>query len=314
MQDALIIISFNLILYYRTIKYDLVIDDIEWYRTPKQYPLKFSHASHHFHKIIYGTIGLPLPIEHAITMSLHIVTAILIGAWSGSLVAALLYSCHPATHQTAIWLNGRRYAILNLLILVVVMIHQKIILIPLVGFVIYHFLERNKPRRLLYKIKRPPLTHFMVILKSLGFNITKLLGLTPIMSLYPFLEKDSMDKLSRIDKYAIIGIITIIVLSISHPWILLLLLLGSSTIPYTQTCADRYLSLPLIFITVTILPSIPAAPALILVGAFFIKTWKLQKMYRNIQSFYDYHKEAFPELSKLNLLQSLYPQIVTKSK
>ena len=49
--------------------------------------------------------------EHLFTLLLHGVNCSLIYRMTGSLLATLLYLINPINNQTAIWLNGRRYAI-----------------------------------------------------------------------------------------------------------------------------------------------------------------------------------------------------------
>jgi len=55
--------------------------------------------------------------EHAFTVALHGVNCCLIYRASGSLIAAVLYLVNPVNNQTAVWLNGRRYALSLLAVL-----------------------------------------------------------------------------------------------------------------------------------------------------------------------------------------------------
>lgn len=317
--NVLVLLSINLIIYFRTLSYKTVIDDIEWATQSIAYPYYLSRysipeATFRFLKDrLYGayTFGQNLTLDHAFTLALHITTAILLGLYSHSLLTAIFYSVHPCNHQTAIWLNARRFQVLNILILVMLLTHA-IYLLPLLLIpIVEHLVVRNNQRRTLYRIQRPPLTHAVIVLKSLGFNVLKLTGLITPMSLYPFLEGESISQLTRFNGYASIGLITVTTLITTHPIILILLLLGSSTIPYTQTCADRYLSLPLLFICPLVAQACNKEPviAAMLLPLYLIQSVKAQRMYVDIQSFYDYHANEFPQLKKLPLLKSLYPSL-----
>jgi hypothetical protein len=291
---------FTINLYFITLFFGLVIDDIEWREKIKNGIFKRAPWTRFYSG---GTISTNTFIDHATTLSLHLLTVLLINHTFHNPFAAALYAIHPCTHQTSIWLNGRRYAILNILILLAYKLKIIIpVLIAIIPIIIIYFIHRNAPRRQLYKIVRPPITHIIVIFKSLGFNIIKLVGATPIASLYPFLENQSLKQLGQLDIYALIGISVFITLLPFHPWILLSLLLASSTIPYTQTCADRYLSLPLIFISLII----PNIYIIILMPILTFRTISLLPMYINIDSFYSYHQQLFPQLKKLLLLKNLY--------
>lgn len=57
--------------------------------------------------------------EYVFTLTLHYINCCLIYHMSGSLMGALLYLVNPINNQTALWMNGRRYAltILNILLI-----------------------------------------------------------------------------------------------------------------------------------------------------------------------------------------------------
>lgn len=323
------IITINIVLFARTIFFGIVIDDIDWYAKISRGDLdwnKYTHLKRPYawYRFITdrlyagGTFGTNTTVDHTITLALHIITCILIyftfGVSTVSYLTAILYSIHPTNHQTSIWLNGRRYALINILALISLLTHATVALCIIIApFILHHFLLRNEQRRKIYTINRPVITHIAVILKSVGFNMIKLTAIPRTMSLYPYLENASMQQLTKTDIYEFIGISTVVILIITgHPLILLLLLTASSTIPYTQTCSDRYMSLPIMFLLYIVCNTLSAhldILAFIMVPIFICQSLSLQSMYINIQSFYDYHKEAFPELKKLPLLKVLYPNI-----
>lgn len=115
-----IIIALNLIVFFRTLRYDMVIDDnCRKFHTkdlPKNRLLRFYRTTHYS-----GYGGLPLPLDHLLTTLLHTLVSITIylafGSNAISFMAALLFSVHPVNNQVSIWLNGKRYAIVAILIL-----------------------------------------------------------------------------------------------------------------------------------------------------------------------------------------------------
>ena len=77
------------------------------------------------HRLYSGTtFGTNLKVEHAFTIFLHATICALMyydfGHNEISFFAALLYACNPINNQTSIWLNGRRYA-LNIILVLLMM-------------------------------------------------------------------------------------------------------------------------------------------------------------------------------------------------
>jgi hypothetical protein len=151
-MEILLIVLFNLAVYARTIKYSVIVDDIRQYNT-----IKTGRASHTaFHHLSWnildvlkrlwwdikirlygaGTFGINPSLDHALSILLHTCLCVLIymafGYSKVSLMAALLYACHPSNHQTSIWLNGRRY-ILAIIFLMLMMVYKPW------GFALYPF-------------------------------------------------------------------------------------------------------------------------------------------------------------------------------
>lgn len=127
MIEAIVIILFNILIYFRTVNYDLVMDDIQhWTRmrksefklitNPHKKPLWFRLYYHLIPDHLYSgtTFGVNLKIEHSFTIFLHTLNCVLMYIAFGhneiSFFAAMLYACNPINNQTSIWLNGRRYA------------------------------------------------------------------------------------------------------------------------------------------------------------------------------------------------------------
>lgn len=133
MTEILLITAFNLILYFPTLKYNLIVDDTSWYKYMKDVKgcfrtlsnLKdfFTWIKHRLYGV--GTFTLNIELEHLATTILHTIASCLIYVAFGSnlisFTAALLYSCNPINNQTSIWLNGRRY-LFNIIIVLLMAI------------------------------------------------------------------------------------------------------------------------------------------------------------------------------------------------
>lgn len=133
-MEILIIVLFNIIVFWRTLKFSIIVDDIRHYsaiktkKWDKPVDLKDFFAQG-FAKIqfrLYGgaTFGTDPKLDHAVTIFLHTCICVLIYMAFGysqiSFMAAMLYACNPANTQTSIWLNGRRYAINIILVLLMI--------------------------------------------------------------------------------------------------------------------------------------------------------------------------------------------------
>ncbi len=133
-MDILIIVLFNIIVYLRTLRFSIIVDDIRYYEEIsriKDTPLYWRGFLYLFRGIkrrLYGgaTFGVNnIALDHAISILLHTCICVLIYMVFGyneiSFFAALLYSCNPVNHSTAIWLNGRRYAISIIIVLLMML-------------------------------------------------------------------------------------------------------------------------------------------------------------------------------------------------
>ena len=120
------IVLANVLMYWRTIKYRYVSDDIiSAYRTPEKNPfwhyfwvLEGKLKSVSFKKMSEGTnhILSTLPrVDHIINIVLHVLTCVGIylgfGANPMSLAAALLFSFCPMNNQGVVWISARSYTL-----------------------------------------------------------------------------------------------------------------------------------------------------------------------------------------------------------
>lgn len=136
MLESLIIIVFNIIVYFRSIWYGLIMDDTAWWATRsvavagrkdnlmpfediKDFHTLKVFITHHFYS--GTTFGVNTKVEHAFTIFLHTTVCVLmyhvLGNNHVSFWAAMLYACNPINNQTSLWLNGRRYVINIILVL-----------------------------------------------------------------------------------------------------------------------------------------------------------------------------------------------------
>lgn len=133
-MEILFIILLTICSYFPTIFYGIIVDDIKIYKHHEM----MVKAGRWKTKKIYGkirvaisrlyggaTFGTNTKIDHAFTIFLHTVACILIylalGKNSISFWAAILYCINPINNQTAIWLNGRRYSINIILVLLMLL-------------------------------------------------------------------------------------------------------------------------------------------------------------------------------------------------
>lgn len=132
-----IIAVLNFILYRETLQYGLVMDDHQIYAKRKRdgfLPINKIKNFHDFrgwfdeHFYTGTTFGTDEKLEHKVTLSLHIIICSLIYLVLGhnqiSFWASILYSCNPINNQTSIWLNGRRYALNIILVLLMLAVPQ----------------------------------------------------------------------------------------------------------------------------------------------------------------------------------------------
>ena len=123
-QNVCIIILVNLILYYKTLKFSYVSDDIiSAQRTPHKNPfihyfwvLEGHSKSVSYNKMAQGNANYLMPeVDHAITTLLHALVCVGIylgfGSNQVSFIASLLFSCNPINYQGSVWISGRGYVL-----------------------------------------------------------------------------------------------------------------------------------------------------------------------------------------------------------
>lgn len=143
-MEVIIISLFTLILYFRTIWFSIIIDDIGVYVGRQGYTRSWDKSrgegavKKNFKSMIQeffrelgsrtyggGTFTTDPWLDHLLSIFTTAVIGCLIfmvfGYSKVSFCAALLYVANPANHQISIWLNGRRYAITVIMVLLMLL-------------------------------------------------------------------------------------------------------------------------------------------------------------------------------------------------
>ena len=403
MHELLLIsslIGFNIVLYFRTIFFTIVVDDIRQYSRIQASPhwgkfsfknilgflssRLYSGGTFSFIKDCWTCKGkliveafdnntqdkkiqnvtcptchgtgrarsINTRLDHAFTLFLHATICVLIYFALGhnkiSFFAAMLYSCNPANNQTAIWLNGRRYAVNIILTLLAALTSPFGILLllftPLFQFTAFFspvlfgwwgcalipvalFLGRDRIIHF-YKVRmksivNPDMTTFhkgrvIVTIKTFGFYIRKMLFPGRTFMCYPFLAnwgltKEGNNEAYRLDSNFYVGIGALSaclagLFILKGNYFFYLLFMTLATLQWcniqtaTQTAADRYISLPNVFMMFfvsafcfTYLGSY-ALVAIAALGAYYVTTLQTTMlMYQDINTYYDYHNYFDPK-------------------
>lgn len=145
-MEILIIFAVTIALYFRTIFYSIIVDDIKVYNGRINYarmwdPIRKDRAvkknlpnmiKEFFRELgsrTYGggTFGPHPWLDHIICIYMTACIGSLIYMVFGyneiSFMASLLYISNPANHQVSMWLNGRRYAI-NVILVMLMMLYK----------------------------------------------------------------------------------------------------------------------------------------------------------------------------------------------
>lgn len=109
-------------LFYKAFYCGYVVDDVVMVKTMKAWKEQFNRIGiiRFLQMACYGG-GLfnNAKQEYAFTLMLHYINCCLIYHMSGSFMGALLYLVNPINNQTSLWMNGRRYALTILSVLLI---------------------------------------------------------------------------------------------------------------------------------------------------------------------------------------------------
>lgn len=102
------ILLFNLIFYFKALKYNYSSDDIPAARRQK-HPIKWKFVL----GVLEGRARSTPQIDHALTTLFHALTCVFIylgfGANNISFLASFLFAFNPVTNQGSVWISGRSY-------------------------------------------------------------------------------------------------------------------------------------------------------------------------------------------------------------
>jgi len=356
------IVLFNIVLYYRTINFDLVMDDHQWWERIRRDGL-ISIFKINSYKVFrcwiadrfYGgtTFGTNLKVEHAFTLFLHTITCVLIyvafGRSTVSFEASILYSCNPINNQTAVWLNGRRYSI-NIIICLLIIISPWLFPLYLFGLALQPsaffvwILLKGIPlwiyalpvigllvfgKEIYIKIERRyqdmakgdrfhlPAKNAIVVVKTYGFYFFKMLIPGVCAMIYPTLFQWRNTKEGNENAYSLNldfykGTLAILLTMVSFylipngsrllfVFMFLSILQWCNVVPAFQVVADRYCSLPNVFMMFFLAYFLNAVfgryapiPVVLICTYYCVGLSVVLRMYRNLIYFYNYHILYFP--------------------
>lgn len=355
-MEIIAIVLLNIVLYYNTIKFSAIVDDIKRYENYRIFDWSMPLRS--MREALYGgaTFGKNLAVDHAFTLALHTTACVLIylafGSNNISFWAAILYSCNPVNNQTSIWLNGRRYLI-NIIIVLLMIILGKYggILYPLTGafqvtavfapillfkyspiypllsavfiLVLWRTIKKKVDNRLKdikdVESTRFSLKNLIVIIKYYGEYLFRMPFPGICKMIYPTLYYWRQTEAGNKNAYSInidfykgtLAVVASVFLVLVSPddikpyavFMILSTLQWSAIIPVTQDLADRYVSLPNVFMMFFVsyfahqylgLYTIPTLVGI--ASMYFVYTKIVMRMYRDIPHYWEYHRFYSPSI------------------
>lgn len=358
MNHVLFLIAFTLIVHFKNLRNSIILDDIPWFEKRKKNGLvkvtDLTSLINRIHSHLYGgaTFGLNITLEHAFTLALNSLTACLIyvalGSNTVSFWASLLWIANPINNQLTMWLNGRRYLINVILVMLMMILPFGILLYPLTGLfqvtaffspillggwsllaipllltVCYKELREKVQTRfsLLHDDDRRKFTakRLIIVVKDYGHYFFKMLmpGICaftyPMHHYWGITEKGNKDAYSFNQDFAR-GIIALL-LSVSALfifkgsmacfWAFLCLstLQWCAIIPVTQDLADRYASLPNVFMMffvsylVNTYCGVYALPILASLITYYIcMLIEARKPYKGMIEYWEHARYHFPQI------------------
>lgn len=336
----------------------VVDDDVMYYSMKKQKEIKKKSITQWITFVRTACYGAGFfknsTQEHLATIILHGINCSLIYMASGSLIGAVLYCINPINNQTAIWLNGRRYALTIMFVLLAWnfwpiaipclafagFIHASGFPAPLlwmftpmwpVSFLTggamalcgldyqikiangrkQDFTKENESQRLTPK-------KIILYVKTVGYHFFNcLFPVSPSMYndfLVDFgVTKEATRKGYKINFEFLKGVIAIglicFLLTTEYSfwafWFILFISMWGNIYQVTMPASDRYCSLAnvgLMVIVGKIISSLPPEygnAAFAAIAVFYsAKYFPMFRAYMNVESFYKYHVNLNPRISK----------------
>lgn len=337
----MVIVSICLILYLSTLWHEPVVDE-QWGRR-----ILVNKPWRGFFLKLYGAGTFKnIYCDRVLTIVLFSAICCMINYKFG-MVPALLYAANPINNQISMWMNGRRYAI-NILIVLLFLSFP--VLFPLyfvtpafqinaitspllflfsdnwflsIGFLLaiiptYHF-YKSKFHKRFHNIKQTEgkalkPQKLIIAVKTLSFYLINSIVPKPKTLYYPFLKNYAITEEGNVDAYSLnkdfwIGIITLLLFVVFGiynydnliGWCVFAWFVTSvqwsNVLTLTQHLADRYCSLPAIFLMVIIGEIIGwNVPAFVAIFTSYVIITTIQKrMYENQTKMFLWNKYFFPE-------------------
>ena len=121
-ERILIILLVNLVFFFRTLKLNYSSDDVPVFQNPP----KYKNFWHKRYLQLISSARIEARQDHALTTILQAMTAALVyiafGANDVSFLTAMLFSFCPANNQVSIWISGRWYMLVTMLLLLCMII------------------------------------------------------------------------------------------------------------------------------------------------------------------------------------------------
>jgi len=359
--NIILIAGVNVLLYWRTLSFGLVVDDIQRHHQREKGQLD---AGNWFNRLALklrgGATFRNLKADHALTVGINALIAVLIylafGASPASLLGALLYSTNPVNHQTSVWLNGRRYAVNIILVLLMILFAPVgvlaycltpffqinallsplwfvldgrwpwlVLIVPAGILVGWKYLTGTFKARKVCNFEgmetgKIKFDKAIIFTKTIGFYFWHSLLPNKLTMLYPTLYRFGLTYKTnqagyKLDLDFYKGLVTLYLLGflISIPgtgkffamWIILNLQWGN-IYTITHTLADRYQSLPNVFLMMGIASLILTFPltwaacvSALLVGIYWARLQIAFGQYVDLGQFYLYQLHHFPGMVTL---------------
>jgi len=395
----LIIIAFNLLLYFPALKCLIIVDDVRWYAKLKEGHLKnfkgwrmiierlysggtffsfedcpcIANASIRVNETIKAKKDCPsckgagriewtrklfnkrisaIQIDHAFSIFLMCIICCLMYADFKSSLAVLLFASSSITTHIAVWLNGRRYAINIILVLIMVWFiniggYWTLLALPLYAITPYfHMTAFFAP--VLYPLSIPFMLillvlfwnqiysrvmsrlnsifdcdrkylkpkRIIVIIKTYGFYFFKMIMPLQTRTCYGFLyfwgetpegDKDAyqinFDFFRGVGAIICTALLTYYTPVAIRPYVVFMAL---STLQWcniinaTQITADRYICMPLVFMSVILAHLLSWQVCMVMVAINIAFTSQSYRMYENVQGMFDYHFYHWPNITLVN--------------
>ena len=143
----LVIMLSCIAVFYRTLKYDIVVDDDYFRHTSKVNNPKYKNKILRLHALLKGLHPVKSKkLDHVITLAIHTAVCMLIYTAFGSLAVSLLFAFNLSNNQVSIWMNGKRYGFNTILCLL------SYILLPIGGVFFWFLTPFFQPNAILFPL------------------------------------------------------------------------------------------------------------------------------------------------------------------